>query len=121
MLSSARLCNITVMTGRSIADQGNEQQILTIIKLIPAGRVATYGQIAKLAGLPRNARQVGSILKNVSDPDVPWFRVVNSKGEISERGNGESQLVQRDVLEDEGVQFTKNGAVDLSRFLWEPS
>lgn len=109
------------MTERAITSQDSQQQILTIIKLIPAGRVATYGQIAKLAGLPKNARQVGSILKNVSDPDVPWFRVVNSKGEISERGNGESQLVQRDVLDDEGVQFTRTGAVDLSRFLWEPT
>jgi len=79
-------------------DQGNRKRILTIIKLVPTGRVATYGQIAHLAGLPNNARQVGSILKSFSGPNIPWFRIVNSKGEISQRRNESSQSMQRDIL-----------------------
>ncbi len=103
------------------ADQDNRKRILTIIKLVPTGRVATYGQIAHLAGLPNNARQVGSLLKSISSPDIPWFRIVNSKGEISERRNEASQSMQRDALEGEGVQFTENNRVDLSKYLWKPS
>lgn len=103
------------------AGQGNRERILTIIKLVPAGRVATYGQIAHLAGLPNNARQVGSILKSFSGPDIPWFRIVNSKGEISQRRNGSSQLMQRDILEGEGVRFTESNRVDLSQYRWKPS
>ena len=73
-----------------------------MIRLIPRGRVATYGQIARLAGIPKNSRQVGYVLKTLPTGDsVPWFRVVNSKGEISQRGNGESQSVQRLALEEE--------------------
>jgi methylated-DNA-protein-cysteine methyltransferase-like protein len=101
-------------------DQGNRKRILTIIKLVPTGRVATYGQIAHLAGLPNNARQVGSILKSFSGPNIPWFRIVNSKGEISQRRNESSQSMQRDILEGEGVRFTESNRVDLSQYLWKP-
>ena len=99
----------------------NEARIITMVCQIPSGSVATYGQIAKLAGIPKNSRQVGSILRDLPTGDgVPWYRVVNSKGEISQRGNGSSEKSQREVLEDEGVQFNENGRIDLKRFQWRP-
>ena len=98
----------------------NVDRIITMVIQIPAGRVATYGQIAKLAGIPRNSRQVGSVLKNLPGDDVPWFRVVNSKGEISQRGNATSEFNQQQALEEEGVEFDAKGRVNLSRFQWKP-
>ena len=67
-------------------EDDNANCILMIVKQIPHGKVATYGQIAKLAGIPRNSRQVGTVLKTLPENSgVPWFRVVNSRGEISDR------------------------------------
>lgn len=88
-----------------------------VIGQIPKGKVATYGQIAKLAGLPRNARQVGRILKDCTDA-VPWHRVVNSKGEISQRGNIEGEISQREALEAEKIQFDANGRVLMKQYRW---
>jgi methylated-DNA-protein-cysteine methyltransferase-like protein len=97
------------------------QRILTVIQQIPHGHVATYGQIAKLAGLPRNARQVGSILKSLPPGSgVPWFRVVNSKGEISDRRNPNSELTQRQALEEEQITFNNSGRISLQEYRWEP-
>ena len=99
----------------------NARRIIAMVKQIPAGSVATYGQIANLAGIPKNSRQVGSVLRR--DPaakGIPWFRVVNSKGEISSRGNSESEQDQRGVLEDEGIEFNAGGRIDLDRYQWEP-
>jgi len=91
-----------------------------IVRQIPRGSVATYGQIAKLAGIPRNSRQVGSVLKNLpAGSSVPWFRVVNSRGEISLRGDGSCQSVQRIKLEKEKIEFDGRGRVSLSRFAWK--
>ena len=102
--------------------QDNRDRIVAMIRLIPRGRVATYGQIARLAGIPKNSRQVGYVLKTLPTGDsVPWFRVVNSKGEISQRGNGESQSVQRLALEEEQVEFDARGRVLLKRFQWNES
>ena len=99
----------------------NRHAILTVIGLIPRGKVATYGQIARLAGLPNHWRQVGSVLRDLpSGKDLPWFRVVNSRGEISGRGRPETERFQREQLEDEGVQFNKHGRIDLSKFAWQP-
>ena len=100
----------------------NVEKILTVICQIPKGSVATYGQIAKIAGIPRNARQVGRVLRDLSDASVPWHRVVNSKGEIS-RGNAtdtECTSIQREALEEEKVAFDAKGRVLLSKYQWQP-
>lgn len=89
---------------------------------IPPGRVATYGQIARLCGLGRMARQVGYALNSLpEDSDVPWHRVVNAKGEISPRSAAgrESEPLQRLRLEEEGVRFDAAGRIDLRECTWE--
>ena len=98
------------------------QRIYRIVGRIPEGRVATYGQIAALAGFPRRARQVGYALHALPGGDegeVPWHRVVNAKGEISVRSSGHEEL-QRVLLESEGVVFDARGRIDLRTFLWRP-
>lgn len=96
------------------------RQIYAAVRRIPRGRVASYGQVAELAGLPGHARQVGYALHALPEnTTVPWQRVVNARGEISLRGDpGES--VQRVMLEDEGVSFDTQGRIDLARFGWKP-
>lgn len=87
---------------------------------IPCGRVASYGQIARLSGLGRMARQVGYALNALaSDSDVPWHRVVNAKGEISLRSVPGSEPLQRKLLEHEGVVFNAHGRIDLRRYTWD--
>lgn len=90
------------------------------IRRIPRGRVATYGQIAKLAGQPRCSRQVGRALRQLPpDQDVPWFRVVSASGEIATRGDGTGEDMQRVLLLSEGVQFTPSGRVNLRLCGWQ--
>jgi methylated-DNA-protein-cysteine methyltransferase-like protein len=96
--------------------------IYDVVQSIPPGRVATYGQVAELAGLPRRARMVGRALRELPDESgVPWHRVVNSQGAISDRGEcGESEREQRRLLRAEGVSFDRRGRVALVRFQWDP-
>ncbi len=99
----------------------NVQKILMVIRQIPKGKVATYGQIAKLAGIPRNARQVGAVLRKLKvGANVPWYRVVNSKGEISQRGNNGCTPIQRQALEEEKVGFDAKSRISLKEFGWQP-
>jgi len=94
-------------------------RIYSMVRRIPKGRVATYGQIACLAGIPRQARQIGYALAALRDHHpVPWHRVVNSKGEISQRSEPGFEERQRILLESEGVVFDVNGRISLSRFRW---
>ncbi|HEX6087784.1 MAG TPA: methylated-DNA--[protein]-cysteine S-methyltransferase [Thermoanaerobaculia bacterium] len=87
------------------------------VRKIPRGRVATYGQIAELAGLEGHARQVGYALHNLPPRStVPWHRVVNAKGEISPRSAGDSHELQRMLLEAEGVELDLRGRIDLKAF-----
>ena len=97
------------------------QAIYAVVRRIPAGRVATYGQVARLAGLPGQARMVGYALSALRDgKPVPWHRVVNAQGRISCRsGEGSADLEQRLRLESEGVQFDGKGRIPLERFLWQ--
>jgi len=96
------------------------QAILTMIQQVPVGRVASYGQIARLAGYPRNSRQVGSILRKLPrGSETPWFRIVNSKGEISGRSNPDAESYQREKLQSEGIEFDSEGRVSLKKFGWE--
>lgn len=99
---------------------GLYERFYAVVKRIPKGRVATYGQIASLAGLPRSARQVGYALRALRDASVPWHRVINASGEISRRADAEFVHIQRRLLEAEGVSFDETGSVPLERFRWQP-
>ncbi len=97
------------------------QVFYDIVRAIPAGHVATYGQVAALAGLPRYARQVGYALAALPDGhDVPWHRVINAKGEISQRRTVDYEDYQRILLEDEGIEFRPNGVIELAKYRWTP-
>ncbi len=100
-------------------------QIYAVIRNIPKGKVAPYGQIAALAGIPRGARQVGTALRNTPDNfKLPWQRVINAQGRISLRlkdwqsGGDDYQKV---LLENEGVAISAEGKIDLKRFRWQPA
>jgi methylated-DNA-protein-cysteine methyltransferase related protein len=96
-------------------------RIYAAVSRIPRGRVATYGQIAALAGLPRRARLVGYAMHSLPpDSDVPWHRVVNAAGKISVRSDalGHDEL-QAQLLRREGVRFV-NDTIPLARYLWQP-
>ena len=99
-------------------------RILETVEAIPEGRVATYGQIAFLAGMPGHARQVGFALRGLPEGSgVPWQRVLNAQGEISSRDDPAWEGFQRHLLEEEGVRFEakgERGRVDLVRFGWDP-
>jgi len=93
--------------------------IWSVVRKVPRGRVATYGQIAELAGLEGHARQVGYALHHLPDgSNVPWHRVINAKGEISPRTAGDSHELQRMLLEAEGVEIDVRGRIDLGVFRW---
>lgn len=95
------------------------QRIIETIKQIPEGSVATYGQIAAIAGNSRAARTVSWILNSSSEKhDLPWHRVVNSKGFISLKGEGYE--LQKQLLRQEGVKFGKNDRINLKKYLWNP-
>lgn len=97
------------------------RQIYRVVACIPRGRVATYGQIAQLAGLPGRARLVGQALAVLTDSAIPWQRVVNSRGEISPRADGPAAAdLQRRRLEAEGVRFDAAGRIALARHQWWP-
>lgn len=100
-------------------DRSVHQRIYDAVCRIPWGRVATYGQVASLAGLPGQARLVGYALHNLpDDSNVPWHRVVNAQGGISlDREFGAGSL-QGSLLEAEGINFDAQGRIDLAAFGW---
>lgn len=96
-------------------------RIYEVIARIPPGRVATYGQVAALAGLSGHARQVGYALHATPEGlDLPWHRVINAKGEVSPRAEPGPEGYQRHLLEEEGIVFNANGRLDLERYGWDP-
>lgn len=96
-------------------------RIYAVVRRIPKGRVATYGQVARIAGLGNHARQVGYALHQLPDDSgVPWQRVVNHRGEVSVRAFAGMERVQRALLEAEGVSFGSTGRIDLTRHQWRP-
>jgi methylated-DNA-protein-cysteine methyltransferase-like protein len=98
------------------------KQIYEIVRRIPEGRVATYGQIAKLTGYTRHARQIGFALACLdNDNSVPWHRVVNAKGKISPRGMDGYDEYQRLLLEGENIIFDDNDCISLNEFQWQPT
>lgn len=94
------------------------RRIYDAIGRIPEGRVATYGQIARTAGLGGHARLVGYAL-SACDETIPWHRVINARGEVSRRADPRYETIQRRRLEGEGIAFDERGRVSLSRYRWE--
>lgn len=106
---------------RTIAMTPFTENVVEIIRSIPEGKVATYGQIAGLAGSPRAARQVVRALHSMSKKHrLPWHRVINAKGQIALKDD-ESYNEQRLSLEAEGVEIGLGGVIDLERYQWVPS
>lgn len=102
-----------------MTDLRRYERIYVVVAAIPPGRVATYGQVAELAGLPGRARLVGRALGELPERHpAPWYRVVGAGGRISARGDGSSEEEQQLLLEDEGVEFSATGRIDLARFGW---
>ena len=97
------------------------QRIYAFVNRIPRGKVATYGQIAALAGYPGQARQVGYALNALPDDlGIPWQRVINAKGQISPRANPIFEQIQQQILESEGIGFDSQGRINLTQFQWIP-
>lgn len=104
--------------------QDNYQRIWKTVQQIPTGKVACYGQIADLAGLPGRSRLVGKALSKLGENDwqgkeVPWFRVINSQGKVSFAKNSDNFNRQKALLESEGINVM-NGKVCLKSFQWQP-
>ena len=92
-------------------------RIWQVVALIPAGKVATYGDVARLAGLPGAARRVGAALRALPpDTRIPWHRVINAQGRISLPEGSRAQYTQRERLEAEGVVFSRGKQINLNRF-----
>jgi methylated-DNA-protein-cysteine methyltransferase-like protein len=90
------------------------EQVYQVVARIPAGKVTTYGHIARMLGKPRNAREVGWAMRNCPE-GLPWQRVVMADGGIAGGGYADTR---RDLLEAEGVVFTGDGKVDMKECFW---
>jgi len=99
-----------------------DQRIWQVVMLIPPGRVATYGDVARQAGLPGAARRVGRALKGLpEDTAIPWHRVVNAQGRLVVPGGGPALTRQRRRLEHEGIDFHGGHSLSLKRYRWLPT
>ena len=97
------------------------QRVWQVMNLIPKGRVASYGDVAALAGHPGAARQVGRLLRELpTGTKLPWHRVITTTGKIALPKHSRSGRLQRERLEAEGVSFKANGTVDMKKFRWQP-
>lgn len=97
------------------------ERIYAVVAVVPEGRVVTYGQVTDLAGLPGRARQVGYALHALpAGSELPWHRVINARGEVSQRSELGWEGFQRQLLEEEGVVFDAQGRIELDRYRWEP-
>ena len=98
-----------------------DQRIWQVIMMIPAGKIATYGDVARQAGLPGGARRVGRSLRNLPrGTTIPWYRVINAQGRISLPEGSTSYYTQRERLEAEGLVFLGNGRISMRRYRWCP-
>jgi methylated-DNA-protein-cysteine methyltransferase-like protein len=96
------------------------EQVHQVVRCIPPGKVATYGQIARILGMPHVARTVGWALQAIPEgSDVPWQRVINSRGTISFPPGSPGATLQRALLEDEGIVFDEKGRVNLRVYGWK--
>lgn len=95
-------------------------QVYAMVQRIPPGKVATYGQIARILGRPRGAREVGWALRDLpGDRDVPWQRVINAQGRVSFPQGSQGAAEQQAILEAEGIVFRPDGSIDLKVYGWE--
>lgn len=97
------------------------KNVYALVKKVPKGKVTSYGRIAALLGKPRAARAVGYALNTLSkdqEQKVPWQRVINSQGKISFRGDTGRSILQKKILEDEGIKFNSAETIDLKIFGW---
>mgnify|MGYP000001676233 FL=1 len=106
---------------QSTASTSLRDAVCRLVPLIPAGYVATYGQIAAYADSPKAARQVGMVLAGLPEATlIPWQRVINAQGAISPRSKPGAAEMQRILLEEEGISFRSDGTIDLRKHLWHP-
>ena len=104
---------------REQAQSERKQRIWQVISAIPPGRVCSYGEVAKLAGIPNGARQTAWALRYLpGDTKIPWFRVINSQGRISMPEGSRGYKEQRKRLAAEGVTFGDNGRIASNTFWW---
>lgn len=100
-------------------DELSRQKVWQVVAAIPAGKVASYGQIAELAGLPRQARAVGKMMSQLPrDTRLPWFRVINAQGRISFPLDSDGYRRQRERLEADGIEFTGE-RISLKQYRWD--
>lgn len=100
-----------------VVGPGFHDKVYEVVRRVPAGRVATYGDIATVLGSPRVARHVGWALAAVVErPEVPWHRIINAQGRISARGDVVRATEQQQRLEGEGVVFDDQGRIDLAQY-----
>lgn len=95
-----------------------QKQVLFLVRKIPCGKVATYSQLAKLAGQPTHWRQVGRLMNQNKDPRIVCYRVIRSNGQVGGYNQGVRQKIRR--LQKEAV-LVKNGKIDLRKYLWQKS
>ena len=109
---------LTTFNRKDIGELNKNERIWQVVSRIPRGKVATYGQVARLADLPGYSRYVGYTMKMLpSGSKIPWFRVVNSKGQLSFPKQSAQYQVQQEKLEAEGVVFNK-GRFCLQTYKW---
>ena len=99
------------------------QDVYSMVKKVPKGKVTTYGTIAVLLGKPRAARAVGyalNALKKSQAGTVPWQRVINAQGQISFKGDAIRAGLQKQILIGEKIKFDANDTIDLKKFAWNP-
>lgn len=95
-----------------------KDKVIQVVRMIPHGKVASYGQVALYCGLPRAAREVGWVLKSAQE-DLPWWRVVNNSGRISIEGNWNADKpTQAKLLRAEGVEVKEDYTFDIEQYRW---
>ena len=104
---------------RQAKDGTFAQRVLAVVRRIPVGRVATYGDVARLAGRPRAARAVGNIMRSSTRRDVPYHRVIAAGGRLG--GYGGNELLKRSLLVAEGVTVSASRIRPFEQFRWVPS
>ena len=107
------------MVRRAADSDGFSRRVLSVVRRIPPGRVATYGDVAALAGRPRAARAVGNVMRGCGRPDVPCHRVIAAGGRLG--GYGGSELLKRSLLVAEGVPVARSRVRELERVRWRPT
>lgn len=99
-----------------------KKEVIKIVNSIPIGKVASYGQVATYAGIPRAARQVGWILSRLEQSDnTPWWRVVNNEGRISIKGSKYTAQDQKELLEKENIMIKEDLSFDINKYRYEPT